>query len=65
MIYTHVLNRGHAVLSPADALLRPSLTAPRELRQLETHYEPLQADQEDLESPEADDDASFDPREED
>jgi integron integrase len=65
MIYTHVLNRGHAVLSPADVLLRPSLTAPKELRQLETHYEPLQADQEDLESPEADDGASFDPREED
>ncbi len=36
MIYTHVLNRGgHAVLSPADSLLRPGLTGAGEFRQLE------------------------------
>ena len=35
MIYTHVLNRGgHAVLSPADALLGPWNTDPADFRQL-------------------------------
>jgi integron integrase len=38
MIYTHVLSRGgHAVLSPADSLLRPGLTGPGEFRQLDVH----------------------------
>jgi integron integrase len=38
MIYTHVLNRGgHAVLSPADTLLRPGLTGSQEIRQLDMH----------------------------
>ena len=38
MIYTHVLGRGgHAVLSPADSLLRPGLTGRGEFRQLEMH----------------------------
>ena len=38
MIYTHVLSRGgHAVLSPADALLRPGLAGPGEFRQLDMH----------------------------
>lgn len=38
MIYTHVLGRGgHAVLSPADALLRPGLAGPAEFRQLDPH----------------------------
>jgi integron integrase len=35
MIYTHVLNRGgHAVLSPADALLGPGFAGRRQARQL-------------------------------
>jgi integron integrase len=38
MIYTHVLGRGgHAVLSPADALLRPAVAGPGQFRQLDLH----------------------------
>lgn len=50
MIYTHVLNRGHAVLSPADVLLKPGMTALREIRQLESHTEPIDADQAEIDS---------------
>jgi integrase-like protein len=38
MIYTHVLGRGgHAVLSGADALLKPAVARPGEFRQLDLH----------------------------
>jgi integron integrase len=56
MIYTHVLNRGHAVLSPADVLLKPDLKALREIRQLESHQELGEPDQPDQGSGQRDDD---------
>ncbi len=65
MIYTHVLNRGgHAVLSPADALLRPGFAGAGQLRQLDSPSHVLSPAKTDLSPAEEDGEDSADPEEE-
>jgi hypothetical protein len=66
MIYTHVLGRGgHAVLSPADALLKPAVAGPGEFRQLDSHPSLLPPADEKIGSAQEDTDDSSDQDEKD